>query len=237
MKDTHAEALQAINQRITSKSHKKSTKRKTKECIAMEDAGNDVDGSFSSKSTDSTVSTSTSTFNKIRSTKKTQRKKPKKGSKKQKKNKSPEKQVAFGTIQILEFTYTIGRQSVTEKGPPVALSSQLVRTQDHDVDSYELQKAKEKVTMDVELSAETRIQILLDQGYNMSAIMRADEESKRVRVYRKQSVLEMHRDDWNERKERVHRRLQRWTNPKNLYSKGSTLWQRSTTSGQAILSY
>jgi hypothetical protein len=188
----------------------------------------EMDASLDSVSTKSCNSNSSSNKN---------QRKPKSSKKRQKKSEQIEKKVSFGTTQILEFTYTIGHQSVTENGPPVSLSCKLVRSHHHDVDSYEKSKAKAIFTGDGIISSDDRIQILLDEGFSRAAIERADEESKRVRIQRKQSILQMHWDLWYERKERMHRRVKRWTNPRGIFTRGSHLMRGSSSGANTILAF
>jgi hypothetical protein len=212
----------------------------------MESDEMDMDESFTSASTKSSSSSSSSNINnnnklkehksnKKRKNKKNNKKKNKKSTDQQQKKKKTEptkrkrrkkkKKVRFSTIQVLEFTYTLGHQSVTEKGPPVSLSYDLVRSHHHDVDSYETSKSVQTIFTnnnndddDGELSPEERWQILFEEGFSHADIEQADQESKWVRMQRNQSVLQMPWDVWYERKERIHRRMKRWTNPRNIIS-------------------
>ncbi|KAG7374170.1 hypothetical protein IV203_013265 [Nitzschia inconspicua] len=233
MNSSTKESLEAPKQGRIDAHTSKTKRKKMRKGV---DYSGDIDESVRSSSTVSSTSSNgnsnrRSKSKKKKSSKQRHHKKAKKESKKQ--NTDIEKHVGFSSVQVLEFRYTIGHQSVTEKGPPVALSYQLIRSEDHDLDSYERQKAKQIFTTESQLSPEKRFQILLEAGFSRVAIDQADEESRRVRVYRKQSVLQLHRDEWNERTERLHRLIRRWTNPKNLYFKGAHLIRGSLTKGGA----
>jgi hypothetical protein len=141
------------------------------------------------------------------------------------KEKNNRKKISFGTIQVFEFNYTIGYQSVTDNGPPLGLSSNLVRSRNIDLATYEKERRADrpKDEEDMLLSAAIRTRILKEEGFSVDAIERAELESQLSRIHRKESVSKMQWDEWNARKERIRRKVRRWVNPKVVYTKGAQL--------------
>lgn len=219
----------------------------------MDDSVRSIDTASTDISSDASSTGTRRKSNCIKSstTNKRQPRKGKKGS--GSKDCSNERAVSFGQVNVLEFSYTLAHGSVTDsEGPPVGLSSNLVRSETQDIDSYELETRAQNDAIadepeyeyyydhDGKLRPETRYALLLQAGFSRETSDRANEESTREREYRQASLQQMHNDERNERKERARRRLRRWTNPKNLYIKGShLLLSRGSmaSSSSAILAY
>jgi hypothetical protein len=208
------------NQRISAAREQK-TKKKSSVTDALETNENRM-----IQMDDSCCSSTESTKSRKSKSLKKRRKKSKNKSKK--KRKKSQRKVSFGTIQVLEFNYTIGHHSVTCKGPPLGLSSILVRSRNIDLDIYEKERQAnyEADEEDMFLSPDIRTRILREVGFSVDAIERADIESQLSRIQRKESVLNMQWDEWNAKKERVRQRVRRWANPKGFYEKGTLFWRR-----------
>ena len=177
-------------------------------------------------------STELSTSNESHKSKKTKGKKRKKKAKKgsKKKGRKHHKEVSFGTTTVNEFNRSIAAQSVTEKGVPIGIGETLIRSKTVSVSKFE----KNRKEWDAELSPEKRRRLLKAEGYSNEDILEANQASMLVRISRKQSVLNMKWDDWDAKKERVARRVKRWSNPINLYRKSARVLSRRSSATTTV---
>lgn len=129
-------------------------------------------------------------------------------------NISQHKHVSFDTVRVYEFEYILG-DSVTRKGPPISLSSKAIMSKEYTVDVFESLRPKEDV--DDYLTPEIRTKILMDRGYTETQIKEASYQTAVIRMYRKESIMNMKWDDWAERKEKIGRKMKKLSHPTVLF--------------------
>jgi hypothetical protein len=95
------------------------------------------------------------------------------------------------------------------------LSSKAVASKEYTIDGFESSRPNEEI--DDYLKPETRTKLLMDRGYTEEQIKEASYQTAIVRMYRKESIMNMKWDDWAERKEKIGRKMKKFTHPTVLF--------------------
>lgn len=143
-----------------------------------------------------------------------------------------DRHVAFDTVHVDEYEYSLGTSHVTKLGPPVTISTIPTSSNSYHIDVFEKARSSSRRGDDeLFLTTRRRIEILLAQGFSLDEIQDAVNDSERIRNQRKRSVLNQQYDGLAETKERISRKVGKWTNPKTLLTRaaGGTSSQRLVT--------
>lgn len=137
--------------------------------------------------------------------------------------------VSFSVVEVKEYAYTLGN-GVTQNGPPVTISSHPIRSQRHDLESYEQVRSLDRRKYEeLILSVDQRTELLRMTGFSDKEITMAALEAAKIRHYRNTSVANMHWDGWTEKAESLGRKVTKWTIPLSFFRRTATKggpWQK-----------